>query len=102
MNHEDCYQLLQGYDGKTKIVLPRIQYIIGTEAMDCEVSSDHLKRCKSIGIPPNLCSNVKCKGWAEYIIVLMSSHVHLFGYLVESDDGIINGTIIIICGWSYD
>ena len=42
------------YDENIKIVLPRIQYIIGTEAMNCGVSSDFLKHCKLVGLPPNL------------------------------------------------
>ena len=42
------------YDAEMEIALPQIQYIIGTKAMNCGVSSDHIRHCKFVGIPPNL------------------------------------------------
>ena len=51
---ESVTQYTREWDSAVEIVLPRVQIIVGTEAMNCGVSSDHLKHCKYVGIPPNL------------------------------------------------
>ena len=50
------------YESTNKIVLDKIQTVVGTEAMNAGMSSDYMKYCMYRGIPPNLYVLLQCMG----------------------------------------
>ena len=42
------------YDPRIEVLLDKIKIVVGTEAMNAGISSDHMKYCLYRGPPPNL------------------------------------------------